>query len=49
MLGAEDYDAELAERYDWMNRALPSTTLGESSERSPIGSRGFRRLPEREF
>jgi len=24
MLSAEDYDAELAERYGWINRALPA-------------------------
>ena len=29
MLSADDYDAELAERYGWINRALPSATLGE--------------------
>jgi enoyl-CoA hydratase/carnithine racemase len=29
MLGAEDYNAELAERYGWINRALPGNTLGE--------------------
>jgi enoyl-CoA hydratase/carnithine racemase len=29
MLSAEDYDAELAERYGWINRALPASTLGE--------------------
>jgi enoyl-CoA hydratase/carnithine racemase len=29
MLSAEDYDAELAERYGWINRALPAATLGE--------------------
>lgn len=29
MLSAEDYDAELAERYGWINRALPVTALGE--------------------
>jgi enoyl-CoA hydratase/carnithine racemase len=28
MLSAEDYDAELAERYGWINRALPAGTLG---------------------
>ena len=28
MLGAEDYDAELAERYGWINRALPAKALG---------------------
>ncbi|HEY6762763.1 MAG TPA: enoyl-CoA hydratase/isomerase family protein [Baekduia sp.] len=27
MLGAEDYDADLAERYGWINRALPAATL----------------------
>ena len=29
MLSAHDYDAELAERYGWINRALPADTLGE--------------------
>jgi enoyl-CoA hydratase/carnithine racemase len=29
MLGAEDYDADLAERYGWINRALPAAALGE--------------------
>ena len=29
MLSAEDYDAELAERYGWINRALPGDELGE--------------------
>jgi enoyl-CoA hydratase/carnithine racemase len=29
MLSAEDYDAELAERYGWINRALPARGLGE--------------------
>ena len=28
MLSAEDYDAELAERYGWINRALPGDELG---------------------
>ena len=28
MLSAEDFDAELAERYGWINRALPAGTLG---------------------
>ena len=28
LLSAEDYDAELAERYGWINRALPASTLG---------------------
>jgi enoyl-CoA hydratase/carnithine racemase len=29
MLSAEDYDAELAERYGWINRALPKSALGD--------------------
>ena len=29
MLSADDYDAELAERYGWINRALPAETLPE--------------------
>jgi enoyl-CoA hydratase/carnithine racemase len=29
MLNAEDYDAELAERYGWINRALPAEELGD--------------------
>lgn len=29
MLSAEDYDAELAERYGWINRALPAYELGD--------------------
>jgi enoyl-CoA hydratase/carnithine racemase len=29
MLSARDYNAELAERYGWINRALPADTLGE--------------------
>jgi len=29
MLSAEDYNAELAERYGWINRALPADTLGD--------------------
>jgi enoyl-CoA hydratase/carnithine racemase len=29
MLSAEDYDAELAERYGWINRALPTAVLGD--------------------
>jgi enoyl-CoA hydratase/carnithine racemase len=28
-LSAEDYDAELAERYGWINRVLPGNALGE--------------------
>jgi enoyl-CoA hydratase/carnithine racemase len=29
MLSAEDYDAELAERYGWINRALPANALAD--------------------
>lgn len=29
MLGALDYDADLAERYGWINRALPAESLGD--------------------
>ena len=29
LLSAQDYDAELAERYGWINRALPASVLGE--------------------
>jgi enoyl-CoA hydratase/carnithine racemase len=29
MLSAEDYDAELADRYGWINRALPASELGD--------------------
>ena len=29
MLGAEDYSAELAERYGWINRALPAEELSD--------------------
>jgi enoyl-CoA hydratase/carnithine racemase len=29
MLSAEDYDAEMAERYGWINRALPANALGD--------------------
>lgn len=29
ILSADDYDADLAERYGWINRALPAATLGE--------------------
>ena len=29
MLSAQDYDADLAERYGWINRALPATQLSD--------------------
>ena len=28
MLSAQDYDADIAERYGWINRALPAAVLG---------------------
>jgi enoyl-CoA hydratase/carnithine racemase len=33
VLGCEDFDAELAERYGWINRALPPEELGPFVER----------------
>jgi enoyl-CoA hydratase/carnithine racemase len=29
LLSADDYDAETAERYGWINRALPAIALGD--------------------
>jgi len=29
LLSAEDYDAQMAERYGWINRALPDASLGD--------------------
>ena len=29
ILSAEDYDADLAERYGWINRAMPAKALGD--------------------
>ena len=29
MLSGEDYDADLAERYGWINRAMPANALGD--------------------
>jgi enoyl-CoA hydratase/carnithine racemase len=29
MLSGKDYDAELAEKYGWINRAIPADRLGE--------------------
>jgi len=42
ILSAEDYDAELAERYGWINEHCPPARLAISSDRSHIGSPGFR-------
>jgi enoyl-CoA hydratase/carnithine racemase len=33
VLGCEDFDAELAERYGWINRALPAAEIGPFVER----------------
>jgi enoyl-CoA hydratase/carnithine racemase len=33
VLGCEDFDAELAERYGWINRALPAAELGPFVDR----------------
>src|SRR5262245_6280287 len=35
LLNADDYDAELAERYGWINRALPTAALGRRAYRLP--------------
>ncbi len=43
MLSAEDYDADLAERYGWINRAMPAGALQRfSSPHSRIESPAFR-------
>ena len=42
MLSAEDYDADLAERYGWINRALPADELAISSAPSRSASPGSR-------
>ena len=39
MLSADDYDAELAERYGWINRALPAAELGEFVQRARASHR----------
>ena len=33
VLGCDDYDAELAERYGWVNRALPPADIGPFVDR----------------
>lgn len=40
MLSAEDYDADLAERYGWINRAMPADALDDFVS-SLTGSLGF--------
>ncbi len=42
LLSADDYDADLAERYGWINRALPADALDAFVGRSRIGSRRSR-------
>jgi enoyl-CoA hydratase/carnithine racemase len=41
VLGCEDFDAELAERYGWINRALPAGELAEFVERLARRIAGF--------
>ena len=41
MLSAEDYDAGLAERYGWINRAFPAATLGDFVSRLARRIAGF--------
>jgi enoyl-CoA hydratase/carnithine racemase len=41
VLGCEDFDAELAERYGWINRALPPEELGAFVERLARRIAGF--------
>ena len=47
MLSAEDYDADLAERYGWINGRCPPTSSATSSPRSRIGSPNSRPRPGR--
>jgi hypothetical protein len=46
MLSAEDYGEELAERYGWVNRALPAAALGDFVESLAHESPGFHRRVE---
>jgi enoyl-CoA hydratase/carnithine racemase len=32
LLSADDYDAELAERYGWINRAVPAVALASADD-----------------
>jgi enoyl-CoA hydratase/carnithine racemase len=41
MLSAEDYDAALAERYGWINRALPAAALGSFVRSLALRIAGF--------
>src|SRR3954468_21976833 len=40
ILGADDFDADQAERYGWINRALPDARLDAFVGRAPPGQRG---------
>ena len=54
LLGAEDFDADLAERYGWINRALPADELADfvsvarSADRRVSGRRARRRQGTRQ-
>ena len=41
MLSAQDYDADLAERYGWINRALPATDLNDFVRSLALRIAGF--------
>ena len=41
LLSADDYDADLAERYGWINRALPAGDLASFVQPSRTGSQAF--------
>jgi enoyl-CoA hydratase/carnithine racemase len=41
MLSADDYDAEIAERYGWINRALPARELGDFVRSLALRIAGF--------
>jgi enoyl-CoA hydratase/carnithine racemase len=41
LLSADDYDADLAERYGWINRALPASELGDFVRSLALRIAGF--------
>jgi enoyl-CoA hydratase/carnithine racemase len=47
VLSGDDYDAELAERYGWINRALPAASLGDFVRSLAIRIAGFPALAAR--
>ena len=47
ILGCDDVDAATAERWGWVNRALPPTSCGRSSTAWPRGSPASRRIAVR--